>query len=110
MKYVPRSRNLVAVVLVLLLAAASAPAALALPAGPGAGVGSGMTWDVQAFFGWVQGLLGGFFGGGGGEEEPSGITDKARAESDVNGHDLKAASTVETTEDTPTLQDGSLGR
>ncbi len=66
MKCSPDSRNLVAAVLVLLLAA-SAPAALALPAGPGAGGGAGLTWDLEGFFGWVEGLLGGFFGGGGGK-------------------------------------------
>jgi hypothetical protein len=59
----------------------------------------------------VQDLFGGFFGGGPGEEEgPSQITEKARAESDLNGHDLTAASTEPSTDNSPALLDGLLER
>lgn len=109
MKCVPRSRNLVATVVVFLLAA-SAPAALALPAGPGGG-GGGITWDVTAFFDWMQDVFGGFFGGGGGEDDGLGvITGKLRGDAVPDGHDLNIASTLDTAEDLSTLQEGAVGK
>lgn len=109
MKYLPVSRNLTAAVLVLFLAVASAPAAVALPAGPG-GTG-GPAWDVQAFFGWMQGLLGEFFDGGVEEESgPGHVTAKIRGELDPNGNDVTASSAANPTEESTTLQDGVLGR
>lgn len=110
MKCVPRSRNLVATVVVFLLAA-SAPAALALPAGPGGGGGGGITWDVTAFFDWMQDVFGGFFGGGVGEDDGLGvITGKARSELDPNGNDLKTAYTGDTSGTSTLTQDPALNR
>lgn len=109
MKYFPVSRNLTAAVLVLFLAVASAPAALALPAGP-AGDG-GAVWNVEAFFDWVQGLFGGLIGGEGEEVGgPSQITDEMRGGLDPDGSDLTATSTPDSTEQSPSLEEGVVER